>query len=277
MTFHTVVLVLSLFITAMTASAPDGNVTGSATDTVTLPCNYSPGEKRDICWRSTSCPKSECSNPILQTDGSTVTKRKSHRYKLLGNQTEGNASLTISGATGEDDGNYCCALFIPGATNVSKREIYLKTVEIGPAAPDTLTLPCIMSLSNESYSLFWGRGDCSCRNALLRTNGSVTSRTSDRYWFLGNITEGNMSMTMSRLTKEDEGPYCCKMLTPKNVKKVVVLRILESDDRNKWNIHLIGNIIRGILIILLPLLVLTIYYCCPLEIYYPEEAGEHYE
>ncbi|XP_073423855.1 hepatitis A virus cellular receptor 2 homolog isoform X2 [Dendrobates tinctorius] len=106
-------------------------VTVSLNGTTVLPCTYT-GETTTMCWGRGRCPNSWCNNEIIRTDGRRVTGRKSDRYQLLGNISQGDVSLTITGATKEDEGTYCCRVEIPGLFNDKKIE---RTVKIRQAAP----------------------------------------------------------------------------------------------------------------------------------------------
>ncbi|XP_075062119.1 uncharacterized protein LOC142150842 [Mixophyes fleayi] len=80
---------------------------------------------------------------------------------------------------------------------------------------DTLTLPCTYTVHIYTHPVCWGRGSCTlsgCNDVILQTDGSrVTWRTSDRYHLLGNISKGNLSLTISEVTEKDEGTYCCRV------------------------------------------------------------------
>ncbi|XP_075061516.1 hepatitis A virus cellular receptor 1 homolog [Mixophyes fleayi] len=119
---------LSLWMTVLLLSPPAfmlaDNVTGSVDETLTLPCTYSVSlGTYSMCWGRGTCTLLGCSNVILQTDGSRVTKRTSDRYELLGNISQGDVSLTITGVTEEDEGTYCCRVEISGLGNDLKKEI----------------------------------------------------------------------------------------------------------------------------------------------------------
>ncbi|XP_040201104.1 T-cell immunoglobulin and mucin domain-containing protein 4-like isoform X3 [Rana temporaria] len=98
----------------------------------------------------------------------------------------------------------------------------------------------------------WGRGDCTsvlktyCNNVIIKTDGSkLTEKTSNRYQLLGNIEQGNVSLTITNVTKEDEGIYCCRVAISgwfndkKNIYNVKVQErdksdaSTESNDRDK--------------------------------------------
>ncbi|XP_075132012.1 hepatitis A virus cellular receptor 1 homolog [Leptodactylus fuscus] len=114
--------------------APAGHVTGPLNGTIVLPCTYS-SWPTTMCWGRGTCPNSKCDQEIIWTDGRKVTWRKSDRYQLLGDISQGDVSMTIIGATKEDEGTYCCRVEIPGWLNDLKIE---RTVEIqeAPSPPE---------------------------------------------------------------------------------------------------------------------------------------------
>ncbi|XP_074694523.1 uncharacterized protein LOC141929236 [Strix aluco] len=61
----------------------------------------------------------------------------------------------------------------------------------------------------------WGRGSCpksKCNNKILHTTGDrVTFRKSQRYSLRGNISSGDVSLTIGRVKAEDAGTYCCRV------------------------------------------------------------------
>ncbi|XP_073423844.1 hepatitis A virus cellular receptor 2 homolog isoform X2 [Dendrobates tinctorius] len=95
----------------------------------------------------------------------------------------------------------------------------------GPVAPvaqvtvslnGTAVLPC--TYTAKTTKMCWGRGGCpqfKCNNEIIKTDGQrVTWRKSDRYQLLRNINQGDVSLTITRVTKEDEGTYCCRVQIP---------------------------------------------------------------
>ncbi|XP_068134252.1 hepatitis A virus cellular receptor 1 homolog isoform X3 [Hyperolius riggenbachi] len=78
-----------------------------------------------------------------------------------------------------------------------------------------VTLPCAYFV--EEYgktSMCWGRGcdTFTCSNAIISTDGSrVTWRRSARYQLPGDIEDGDVSLTITDLTMEDQGMYCCRV------------------------------------------------------------------
>ncbi|XP_040201106.1 hepatitis A virus cellular receptor 1 homolog isoform X2 [Rana temporaria] len=113
-------------------------------------------------------------------------------------------------------GPYCQWMFalillLPGVLVSGEPEIW--TVE-----DDTVTLQCIYSVDKGRTTMCWGRGDCTsvlttyCNNVIIKTDGStLTEKTSNRYQLLGNIEQGNVSLTITNVTKEDKGIYCCRV------------------------------------------------------------------
>ncbi|XP_077324651.1 uncharacterized protein LOC143960201 [Lithobates pipiens] len=107
---------------------------------------------------------------------------------------------------------FALILLFPGVLVSGEPEIW--TVE-----GHTLTLHCTYSVTdNGRTSMCWGRGDCTavfktyCDNGIIKTDGrKVTKKTSNRYQILGDIERGDVSLTITNVTKEDEGIYCCRM------------------------------------------------------------------
>ncbi|XP_075711731.1 junctional adhesion molecule-like [Rhinoderma darwinii] len=236
------------------------HVTGSLNGRVILPCTYS-GTTTTMCWGRGGCPSSKCNYEIIWTDGTKVTWRKSDRYQLLGDIARGNVSLTIFGVTEEDEGTYCCRVEIPGWSNDQKIEHIVKIYE-APSPPeptdqsvhtihvpavsgdvtvvgsvkDILTLPCNYIIHKNQHPMCWRRGGCSasgCYDDIIETDGRrVTWRESDRYQLLGDIIQGNVSLTITGVTREDEGTYCCRVEIYElfyYVKKEIKIQILNSN------------------------------------------------
>ncbi|KAM4037231.1 hepatitis A virus cellular receptor 1 homolog isoform 2-T2 [Anomaloglossus baeobatrachus] len=128
----TALCILVLLVTGLVA--PGAQVTVSLNGTVVLPCQYT-AEKTTMCWGRGGCPNSKCNNEIIWTDGRKVTWQKSNRYQLLGNISQGDVSLTITGATKEDEGTYCCRVEIIGPFNDQKTEVELK-IQDAPKTPE---------------------------------------------------------------------------------------------------------------------------------------------
>ncbi|CAJ0959116.1 unnamed protein product [Ranitomeya imitator] len=104
------------------------NMTGSVNSTVTLPCTYSASNVvTGVCWGRGRCSTFRCSDAIIRSNSSRVI-RQSYRYELLGKVPQGVASLTITSLTVEDEGTYCCKVYIQGPSNDVRREINLQIV-----------------------------------------------------------------------------------------------------------------------------------------------------
>ncbi|CAN2391146.1 endocytosis, partial [Pristimantis euphronides] len=74
------------------------------------------------------------------------------------------------------------------------------------------------SVSSGTTTMCWGRGHCpysKCNSEILWTDGSrVTRRTSDKYQLMGDIEAGNVTLTITGVTSEDAGTYCCRVEIP---------------------------------------------------------------
>ncbi|XP_063302278.1 uncharacterized protein LOC134601694 [Pelobates fuscus] len=234
------------------------NVTEFVGDNVTLQCMYSVnGGTSPMCWGRGSCPRSKCTNAIIWTDGEKITWYKSERYQVLGNITQGNLSLSISGVTRNDTGTYCCRVEIPGFFNDIKEETHLNIQE-RPSLPakhvtvsvaDNVTLSCKYSVTGGTTTMCWGRGSCpssKCDNEIITTDGQkVTWNKCERYQLLGDIVQGDVSLTISGVTPSDAGTYCCRVETPgwfNDIKEEKHLEIKQSPPKPQHVIESGGNV-----------------------------------
>lgn len=64
----------------------------------------------------------------------------------------------------------------------------------------------------------WGKGaipNRGCANEVIKTDGTVvTNRASERYILLGNLEEGDVSLTIRQLEESDSGTYGCRVDIP---------------------------------------------------------------
>ncbi|XP_067852555.1 T-cell immunoglobulin and mucin domain-containing protein 4-like isoform X2 [Heptranchias perlo] len=109
-THLTVLLVLLGPVTFVTGS----EVRGVLGQSITLPCTYNVGRngKTEMCWGRGQCPSMACTDPLIETNGKTVTFTKSSKYHLGGKLEEGDVSLTVNHLGEEDRGWYCCRVHI---------------------------------------------------------------------------------------------------------------------------------------------------------------------
>lgn len=82
-----------------------------------------------------------------------------------------------------------------------------------------VTLPCIYPTHlGGIVPACWGLGECRysyCIRSLIWTNGyTVTHQRESRYQLKGNISEGNVSLTIENTVVRDGGPYCCVVEIP---------------------------------------------------------------
>uniref|UniRef100_A0A803K051 Ig-like domain-containing protein n=1 Tax=Xenopus tropicalis TaxID=8364 RepID=A0A803K051_XENTR len=99
--------------------------------TLVLPCTYSVEEGiAEICWGKSSCSGS-CYKVIIWTNTREKTLTVSERYKLRGNITRGDGSLTITGLTPSDSGTFCCRVETPGGLSYEKNRIHVTVQEGG--------------------------------------------------------------------------------------------------------------------------------------------------
>ncbi|XP_055498902.1 T-cell immunoglobulin and mucin domain-containing protein 4-like isoform X1 [Leucoraja erinacea] len=99
-----------------------------------------------------------------------------------------------------------------------------------------ITLPCHYSVQmHGKTAMCWSRGKCpasGCGSELIKTNGeTVTSAVSEKYQLDGNIEQGDVSLTIKQLRKEDGGWYCCRVRRPGPFNDVKVnLNVLVLDE-----------------------------------------------
>ncbi|XP_068129162.1 hepatitis A virus cellular receptor 1 homolog [Hyperolius riggenbachi] len=110
---------LSVVFLLHAAAAPEEMIEGTAGDVLTLPCTYSVTEHglTTMCWGQDGCSNLYCNKVIVKVDSSAVTEVTSDRYRLLGNITQGDVSLTITNVTKSDEGQFCCRVEVPGWFN----------------------------------------------------------------------------------------------------------------------------------------------------------------
>ncbi|XP_073506101.1 uncharacterized protein [Phyllobates terribilis] len=294
------------FSTAMEVTS-GGVVTGSVNGSLTLPCAH----QNPICWgrgRCSSLSLSKCNNGIIGTDDQTVTWWKSDRYQLLGDLSQGNVSLSITRATKEDKGTYCCLTKIDSIFG----KVYGKEVEVQITDdPEVREFPTIRSMTIQP-TIPKKTDDSSTTEVMVVTN-SLDVR-GQKTASIGNIIRGILIFLLpplflliykwssfstrmmssffiaevllttafaSRLASDPESfstdpevrdlptirsktiqPTIPKTTTDSSTTEVMVVR--NTLDVGGLKTASIGNIIRGILIFLLPPLFLLIYKCCSL-------------
>ncbi|XP_077324645.1 hepatitis A virus cellular receptor 1 homolog isoform X2 [Lithobates pipiens] len=94
--------------------------------------------------------------------------------------------------------------------------LFVSAKDVNGSVGGAVTLPCTYSIKDRTTTMCWGRGKCplnQCNNPTIWTDGSkVTQNEFDyRYQLLGNIPKGDVSLTISNLSKMDEGTYCCRV------------------------------------------------------------------
>ncbi|XP_041910827.1 hepatitis A virus cellular receptor 1 homolog [Arvicola amphibius] len=98
-------------------------------------------------------------------------------------------------------------LLLPGAVD--------SYVAVKGVVGHPVTLPCTYSTFFGTFNTCWGQGPCPssrCANTLIWTNGyRITYQRSSRYQLKGNISGGNVSLTIENAVESDSGLYCCRV------------------------------------------------------------------
>ncbi|XP_060127021.1 T-cell immunoglobulin and mucin domain-containing protein 4-like [Zootoca vivipara] len=79
-----------------------------------------------------------------------------------------------------------------------------------------ITLPCHYStVENGIRTICWGRGRCPltwCSSQIFRTNEQQSIYKKDsKYYLLGDVHQGHVSLTIVNVIEEDSGTYCCRV------------------------------------------------------------------
>ncbi|XP_072562397.1 uncharacterized protein [Paramormyrops kingsleyae] len=148
---HCMPALLLILFHIMPVAVSSKMITGFVGYNVTLPCSYDAEYYGGlhVCWGRGEIPQLGCGNEIIVTDGLKVTRRTSHRYQLIGDQKQGDVSLTIIDAEMGDSGIYGCRVEIPGLFNDLKSQVNLTIQNIlqsptDAASPVTQTAISLM-------------------------------------------------------------------------------------------------------------------------------------
>ncbi|CAH2276325.1 hepatitis A virus cellular receptor 1 homolog [Pelobates cultripes] len=127
---------------------------------------------------------------------------------------------------------YCFSLLLYTALSEPVKHV---TGSVG----DSVILPCKYSVTRGTTTMCWGGGSCppsKCDNEIIWTDGQkVTRSKSERYRLLGDIAQGEVSMTISGVTLSDAGTYCCRVETPgwfNDVKEEITVEIQKAGQVN---------------------------------------------
>nr|XP_020669092.1 uncharacterized protein LOC110090008 [Pogona vitticeps] len=79
-----------------------------------------------------------------------------------------------------------------------------------------ITLPCHYSTNQHGITtICWGQGKCPysfCSKTIVHTDAQLKIHgTSSRYLLLGDIHQGDVSLTIVNTTEKDSGTYCCRV------------------------------------------------------------------
>ncbi|XP_075061615.1 hepatitis A virus cellular receptor 1 homolog [Mixophyes fleayi] len=126
-------------------------------------------------------------------------------------------------------------LFILGAGLIILPALLVSIDHETRSVENTLSIPCTYSVSDGTTTVCWGRGHCpsyKCNDEISWTDGTrVTWRKSERYQLLGNIAEGDVSLTITGVTMDDAGVYCCRVEIPgwfNDLKREIYVKIQED-------------------------------------------------
>ncbi|XP_059501001.1 uncharacterized protein LOC132206012 [Stegostoma tigrinum] len=219
-------------------------VTGSEGDSVTLPCIFRTMDGltlRSITWMRKQ-PYQRIITFTAQPQGNWTTLNDGNRYKLIGNPKKGNASTTISQLSMRDNHTYLCVVTYTLQETILCLIQKESRVHVIPAASDdgwsmtvangvraeegrTAVLPCSFTHPDTNLTLTgsvkWIKSDtgvifnCAypgldhsqgelCENVRQQDDGN-------RFRFVGNLSNNDVSIMMDGLRQEDAGSYLCRV------------------------------------------------------------------
>uniref|UniRef100_A0A8D2LBG9 Ig-like domain-containing protein n=1 Tax=Varanus komodoensis TaxID=61221 RepID=A0A8D2LBG9_VARKO len=102
-----------------------------------------------------------------------------------------------------------------------------------------ITMPCQYSVEKHgTTSVCWGKGPC----PVFRCSGEIVwideqqkiYGQSSKYHLLGNVSQGDISLTIVNVKDEDAGAYCCRVEIPGlfNDLKTDVKLVLQKGEQN---------------------------------------------
>ncbi|XP_026551925.1 hepatitis A virus cellular receptor 2 [Pseudonaja textilis] len=92
---------------------------------------------------------------------------------------------------------------------------YAETVIQGKVG-ENITLPCHYSVKNNEFTdTCWGRscpllGSCSDKMISINKNLKIDGQL-QKYHLMGNVSQGDVSLTIVDITEDDVGTYCCRV------------------------------------------------------------------
>nr|XP_015204842.1 PREDICTED: hepatitis A virus cellular receptor 2 homolog isoform X2 [Lepisosteus oculatus] len=106
----------------------------------------------------------------------------------------------------------CLVMSLMAVTGVS-------ALTVRGSVGQNVTLPCRYTVRDLGVTtMCWGRGELPlswCNNMIISTDGqSVNSRLSERYQLLGQLTRGDVSLTILHAQESDSGLYSCRVKVP---------------------------------------------------------------
>ncbi|XP_067838216.1 sialic acid-binding Ig-like lectin 12 isoform X2 [Heptranchias perlo] len=210
-------------------------VTVNKGDSATLPCTFSPPDQYPsnitVLWMKENPWKESVvfSQTRSLRDGSdSVTVNKGERYQLIGDPTQGDASIRMRDLGLNDTSKYFCHVHVKNGDgeNVTQDEMRLQVVadrnniwRVTVNKGDSAALPCTFSPPDQypsNITVLWMKENpwkesvvFSQTRSLRDGSDSVTVNKGERYQLIGDPTQGDASIRMRDLGLNDTSKYFC--------------------------------------------------------------------
>ncbi|XP_062388804.1 uncharacterized protein LOC134077299 [Sardina pilchardus] len=142
----------------------------------------------------------------------TSIEARTGRYSLTYSREERDLSVTIDGLMKNDSAVYSCAART-GGRNITP--VIIVVVYVMANTAGSVHLRCPYSHGYEQRPKHFYRGECSHdgspkqKDLLIQTNQNNILITGGRYFLYDNTTARVLTVTITNLTAEDSGKYCC--------------------------------------------------------------------
>ncbi|XP_077089561.1 hepatitis A virus cellular receptor 1 isoform X2 [Siphateles boraxobius] len=187
-------------------------------ESVTLPCKYDSRYhgKCEICWIRGDIPNMGCGNEIIGSDGDKVVRKISTRYRLEGEISHGDVSLTILNSKKEDSGKYGCRIHVPGWFNDEMYYVHLIVEDApGPTTQEPLVTTSSGLITPESQTTETsGDKNKTHENSSLVSSSHAPESSTTGLWISSTIYETSVKYPNSSSVEQKESVNASAVIVP---------------------------------------------------------------